>query len=137
MGTMISLPFSFNISGSVNTTTLIQRQWADRVLSVIFTTPGERVMEPFFGSFTKGAVFEPEGAVVEYIKRTVTSSFGDFLPELTLLNVFVTKEESELDYEALVVSVDYELPNREKASVTAKIGTFSRTGELIQEIDNG
>jgi phage baseplate assembly protein W len=137
MGTTLSLPFSFNIAGSVNTTVSPQRQWADRVLGVIFTTPGERVMQPFFGSDTKGAVFEPEGAVVEYIKRTVTSSFGQFLPELTLRNVFVTKEESELDYEALVVSVDYELPNKEQASVTAKIGTFSRTGELIQEIANG
>ena len=137
MATTISLPFSFNVAGSVNTTASYQRQWADRVLGVLFTTPGERVMEPNFGSLTKSAVFEPEGVVVEFLTRTVGAAFGQFLPELTLLDVSVTKESSELDYEALVVSVNYRLPNREEASVTAKVGTFSRSGELLQEIDNG
>lgn len=137
MATTISLPFSFNVSGSVNTTSLYQRQWADRVLGVVFTLPGERVMRPSFGSQAKASVFEPEGSVVDFVTRTISSAFGQFLPSLTLLNVSVSRDQEELGNEALIVSVDYELPNREEASVTAKIGTFSRSGELIQEIDNG
>lgn len=137
MAVTISLPFSFNASGAVNTTASYQRQWADRVLGVIFTLPGERIMKPAFGSLAKSAVFEPEGVVADYISRTVSAAFGKYLPELTLLNISVTKEEEELGYEALIVSVDYELPNREEANVVAKVGTFSRTGELLQEIDNG
>lgn len=137
MGTTISLPFSFNVSGAVNTTASYQRQWADRVLGVLFTLPGERVMRPSFGSQAKAAVYEPEGVVGEFVTRTVTAAFGQFLPELSLSGVKVTTENGGLDDQVFVVSVDYELPNKQKDSVTAKIGTFSRSGELLQEIDNG
>jgi phage baseplate assembly protein W len=136
MAVTISLPFSFNSSGAINTTASPQRQWADRVLGALFTMPGERVMNPSFGSLAKSSVFEPEGVVAEYITRTVSAAFGQYLSELTLLDVSVTKED-ELGNEYLIVSVNYELPNREEESITTKIGTFSRTGELIQEIDNG
>ena len=137
MAVTIALPFSFNSSGAVNATASIQRQWADRVLGVIFTMPEERVMRPSFGSLAKSAIFEPEGIVADYITRTVSGAFGQYLPELTLLDVSITKEGAELGDEYLLVSVNYELPNREEASVVAKVGTFSRTGELLQEIDNG
>jgi hypothetical protein len=56
---------------------------------------------------------------------------------LSLSGVKVTTENGGLDDQVFVVSVDYELPNKQKDSVTAKIGTFSRSGELLQEIDNG
>lgn len=137
MSTTISLPFAFNTSGAVNTTASYKRQWADRVLGVLFTLPGERVMRPSFGSQARGAVFEPEGVVVDYITRTVSAAFGQFLPDLSLSSVKVTAESRDLGDQILVVSVDYELPNKQTDSVTTKIGTFSRSGELLEEIDNG
>jgi phage baseplate assembly protein W len=135
MTSVIALPFSFTTSGAVNSTNLISKTWSDRVLGVIFTAPFERVMRPNFGSLAKSSVFEPEGAVREYVSRTVTSAFNQYLPELSLNSVKVVKEYGELGDEGFVIYVDYVLPNRQTDSITAKIGLFTRAGELIQEIE--
>jgi hypothetical protein len=47
----------------------------------------------------------------------------------------VVKEYGELGDEGFVIYVDYVLPNRQTDSVIAKVGSFTRTGELIQEIE--
>jgi phage baseplate assembly protein W len=134
MTSVIALPFSFTASGGVNSTNLVSKTWSDRVLGVIFTLPSERVMRPNFGSLAKASVFEPEGVVREFVSRTVTSAFNQYLPELSLTSVKVVKEYGELGDEGFVIYVDYVLPNRQTDSVTAKIGSFTRAGELIQEI---
>jgi phage baseplate assembly protein W len=135
MSSVIALPFSFTASGGVNSTNLISKTWSDRVLGAIFTAPSERVMRPNFGSLAKSSVFEPEGAVREYVSRTVTSAFNQYLPELSLTSVKVVKEYGELGNEGFVIYVDYVLPNRQTDSVIAKVGSFTRAGELIQEIE--
>ena len=135
MSNSISLPFSFTSGGSVNTSSSESKQWSDRVLGTIFTQPLDRIMRPGFGSYATSAVFEPEGTVVDFVTRTVTAAFNEFLPNLTLLNVAVTKETtSGLDDPALVISVEYELPSKQIDTVTTKVGIFTRAGELIQEI---
>lgn len=134
MASSISLPFSFNIAGSVNSTTLESKAWSDKVLGVIFTMPADRVMRPTYGSYAMGAVFEPEETVVEYVTRTVTAAFSQYLPELSLRGVYITNENQGLGDEGVVISVDYELPNKQIDTITTKIGSFTRTGELIQEI---
>jgi phage baseplate assembly protein W len=134
MAVVIALPFSFTVSGGISNTNLVSKTWSDRVLGVIFTLPSERVMRPNFGSLAKASVFEPEGAVREYVSRTVTSAFNQYLPELSLTSIKVVKEYGELGDEGFVIYVDYVLPNKQTDSVTAKIGLFTRAGELIQEI---
>jgi hypothetical protein len=69
------------------------------------------------------------------VRRTVTSAFNQYLPELSLTSVKVVKEYGELGDEGFVIYVDYVLPNKQIDSVTAKIGSFTRAGELIQEIE--
>lgn len=134
MTSAISLPFTFNIAGSVNSTALPSKAWSDRVLGAIFTMPMDRVMRPTYGSYAMGAVFEPEGTVVEYVTRTVNAAFAQYLPELTLQGVYITTENEGLGDEGVVISVDYEMPNKQVDTITTKIGSFTRTGDLIQEI---
>lgn len=135
MGVSISLPFLFNGSGAINTNTLEAKQWADKVLSVVFTRFGERVMRPNFGSLTGESVFEPEGSIVDFVTQAVTSAFGEFLPELKLTKVEVSNESKDnLNELVLTVSVEYRLPNKQIDTVTTKIGSFTRAGELIEEI---
>lgn len=136
MGISISLPFSFNTSGAINTNNLESKQWADRVLGAVFTRFGERVMRPNYGSIAADSLFEPEGSVVDFITQTVTASFGEFLPELKLLKVEIEKEPTTgLTDLVLTVSVEYRLPNKQVDSITTKIGSFTRAGELIEEVD--
>jgi phage baseplate assembly protein W len=134
MATTISLPFSFNISGSVNTTTISAKQWQDRILGVIFTAPDSRVMRPSYGTVAAGALFEPETVVTEYVSKAVSAAFNQYLPELTLISIRVTKETAELGVDALNISVEYELPNKQVDSLSTKAGTFNRSGDLIQEL---
>lgn len=136
MGVAISLPFVFNSSGAINTNNLDSKQWADKVLSVVFTRFGERVMRPNFGSLTGEAVFEPEGSVVDFVNQAVTSAFGEFLPELKLTKVEITDgDTSGLNELVLTISVEYRLPNKQVDTITTKIGSFTRAGELIEEIE--
>lgn len=135
MGTAISLPFSFNSAGAINTNNLESKQWADRVLGVLFTRFGERPMRPNFGSLASESVFEPEGSVVEFVTEAITSAFGEFLPELKLGAIQISNEEGRgLNELVLTVSVEYTLPNKQVETVTTKIGSFTRAGELIEEI---
>ena len=136
MGVSISLPFSFNTAGAISTNNLESKQWADRVLGVLFTRFNERVMRPNFGSLTPNAVFEPEGSVYEFVRQAVTSAFGEFLPELELRQILITDEEGlGLNELVLTVSVEYKLPNKQVDSIATKVGSFTRAGELIQEVE--
>lgn len=136
MGTAISLPFSFNTSGAINTNNLDSKQWADKVLGAVFTRFGERVMRPNYGSIVSDSLFEPEGSVVDFVQQTITAAFGEFLPELKLIRVEIEKEpNSGLTDLVLTVSVEYRLPNKQIDTITTKIGSFTRAGELIEEVE--
>jgi hypothetical protein len=134
MGTTISLPFSFTISGSVGTTNLTSQQWHDRVLGVLFTAPDSRVMRPTYGTVAAGALFEPESVVTEYVSKAIGAAFNQYLQELSLTRISVTKESTSLGVDALNISVEYELPNKQVDSLVVKAGTFTRSGDLIQEL---
>lgn len=134
MASTISLPFSFTAAGSVGSTVLTSKQWQDRIMGVIFTAPDSRVMRPTYGTVAAGALFEPEGVVTEYVSKAIGAAFNQYLPELTLLGINVTKESSELGVDALNISVEYELPNKQVDSLSTKAGTFTRSGDLIQEL---
>jgi phage baseplate assembly protein W len=134
MATSISLPFSFNVSGAIETNNLPAKQYQDRVLGVIFTAPDSRVMRPTYGTVSAGAVFEPESVVTEYVSKAIGAAFNQYLPELSLTRLSVTKESSSLGVDALNISVEYELPNKQVDSLTVKAGTFTRSGDLIQEL---
>jgi phage baseplate assembly protein W len=134
MASSISLPFKFNSSGGVDSTGVSQKIWSDLVLGVLFTMPTNRVMRPTYGSDVLSAVWEPQDSVVELVTRAVSSAFSRYLPALTFIGVTVSEEDAGLGDEGLIISVDYQLPNKQIDSVTTKIGTFTRAGELIQEI---
>ena len=134
MGTTISLPFSFTIAGSVGTTNLTSQQWHDRVLGVLFTAPDSRVMRPTYGTVAAGALFEPESVVTEYVSKAIGAAFNQYLQDLSLTRISVTKESTSLGVDALNISVEYELPNKQVDSLVVKAGTFTRSGDLIQEL---
>jgi phage baseplate assembly protein W len=93
-------------------------------------------MRPNYGSIAADALFEPESSIVDFVQQTVTSAFGEFLPELKLLRVEIEKDSVEgLNELVLTVSVEYRLPNKQVEIITTKIGSFTRAGELIEEIE--
>jgi phage baseplate assembly protein W len=121
--TAISLPFTITPYGTVGTTTDQSKIWSDRVLSVIGTSVGERVMNYGFGSRLHNEVHNNQTAASEMIRSEIYSAFMRFLPLLTLESV-ETQYISEDN--ALKVEVNYKLPNDTSASVT--VGSVSLNG---------
>lgn len=111
----ISLPFTILPNGSVATTTDQSKIWADRVLSVIGTQPGERVHQPSFGSKIHEQVFGSVDAAQSGVTQAVEQAFMLHLPMLTLGEVKFAYDESQ---SALVINVSYYLPNDEVNEIT-------------------
>jgi len=137
---VINYPFSFgknsantNIT-SIAATSDYKKIWQQRVLLVLGTRPGERLMRPNFGSNLHTVVFEPEATAGQIAKDSITRAFIDWLPALELRQI---SPSFDLTTGILTVSITYGLPNGEPDSVTINTGIFNRSGDLLQEINNG
>lgn len=76
----------------------------DLIEQVLFTTPGERVMRPDFGSGLLGLVFEPNStALAVTIQMLVQGSLQQHLGHLIAVQSVEVKNEED----ALLVDVNY------------------------------
>jgi phage baseplate assembly protein W len=137
---ILNYPFSFsrntaltNIT-SVAATTDFKKVWQQRVLLVLGTRPGERLMRPDFGCNLHTVIFEPESTAGQIAKDSITQAFSIWLPSLTLRQISPSFNPAS---GTLIVSITYGLPNGETDSVTINTGIFNRSGDLLQEINNG
>ncbi|CAB4129488.1 baseplate wedge subunit [uncultured Caudovirales phage] len=133
-------PFSFakSFNGkaitSLNSTTDVTQIWKNRVLLVLGTRPGERVMRPDFGCNLYTALFETQSVAEQIINTTITEAFTSWLPDLALKQISPTFDDTTNTF---TINILYGLPNAEVDSVTINSGIFNRSGELTQEITNG
>jgi phage baseplate assembly protein W len=133
MGISIGLPFSFTSGGGVYATSDERKQWQDIVVATIMTAPLERVMRPTFGSYAGTVLHENEDSAMVDAKSAVTSSFNTWIPSLKLLSVNCYMNYELLNDPAMVISVEYETPSKAQDSITVRVGTFNRSGELLEE----
>lgn len=133
-GSVFNLPFSFNNLGQTTSTNDPKQYWKQRIVLVLSTRFGERVMRPDFGSDLYTALFENESMAADIAQRTITIAFNTWLRDLQLIEVIPS-----YDYTTgyLDVYVRYNLPTGDEDSVSINTAIFDRTGDLIQEITNG
>lgn len=137
---ILNYPFSFsrNISNtnitSVAATTDFKKIWQQRVLLVLGTRPGERLMRPDFGSNLHTVIFESESNAGQIAKDSINQAFNTWLPDLELRQITPSFDTAS---GTLTVSITYGLPTGEADSVTINTGIFNRSGDLLQEINNG
>jgi phage baseplate assembly protein W len=137
---IINYPFEFNRNvantniNSVSATSDFKEVWKSRVLLVLGTRPGERLMRPDFGSNLHTVVFEPESTAGQIAKDSITQAFNTWLSSLELRQISPSFDPTT---GTLTVSIIYGLPNGEADSVTINTGIFNRSGDLLQEINNG
>lgn len=84
----------------------IDRHIHDKILAVLFTRPGERVMQPRFGAGLEAQVFENVSplavSALEYrIRESLDRAFAD---EAILEDVTVTPSDAE---GAILITIDY------------------------------
>ena len=137
---VIDYPFSFTRSfdgqniAYLGTTSDQKKIWKNRILLVLATRPGERVMRPNFGSNLYRVLFEPETSAGEIAKEAINTAFVEWLPNLELRQINPSFDDASGN---LIINIIYGLPNGEPDSVTINTGIFNRSGDLIQEITNG
>jgi phage baseplate assembly protein W len=129
----ISLPFGFNESGGISFTTDIKKIWQDRVVVVVMTSLGERVMQPSFGSEAKVATFEGIENAKVVIQQAITVAFSRWLPQLSLTAVEAYFDEGE---STLNVEVTYNYGAALDDTVTIKTAILNRSGEVLLEVPN-
>lgn len=128
----ISLPFSFDSSGSLAYSTDEKKIWQDRVVIVVMTRLNERVMRPTFGSEAANALFESTSAASSLIRDTVATAFSNWLKDLILTDVLIYTDPAD-GY--LVVEIVYKYnPIENEQSVKIKTAILSRTGEVLLEV---
>lgn len=128
----ISLPFSFDSSGSISYTTDEKKIWQDRVVLVVMTRLNERVMRPTFGSEASNSLFENTSSATGLLKDTIATAFSNWLKDLILTNVSVYTDATD-GY--LVAEIFYKYnPTENEQSVKIKTAILSRTGDVILEV---
>ena len=128
----ISLPFAFDQSGSIAYTKDEKKIWQDRVVLVLMTRLGERIMRPTFGSEISESLFDTEEAATTLIKKAVSVSFSRWLKQLELISVSTTVDPIDA---YIVVEVGYRYSPRENEQrVKIKTAILSRSGETILEV---
>jgi phage baseplate assembly protein W len=131
---VIAMPFRFNSLGRIETTTDARIVWKNRIVMLLASKFGERVMRPDFGSDLHKTLFENEEAALEIAQRTITIAFNQWLGDLQLLEINPTYD----DYSGTMeFEIRYSLPSGEQDSVSLNTALFNRTGDLLQEVARG
>jgi hypothetical protein len=117
---MIEVGFPFRISPDGRTASVdYPTHVRDLIEQVLFTTPGERVNRPSFGSGLMQAVFAPNGvetAATQFLAQTALQQWlGDLID---VVGVEVSTDDSTLN-----VTVQYVI----KQSATPQVAQYSRT----------
>jgi phage baseplate assembly protein W len=126
----ISLPFQFDSYGKISTSSTLSNIWSDRVLSVMGTLKGERVMEPDFGTYLATFVHGNSSGVETSIETEVEQAFIKFLPLLNLVSTEVVSNEFT---GSLDIVITYELPNEEEQTTVVALAAISRKQPIYQE----
>lgn len=136
----IDYPFTYRKSSDGNNistvayTTDFKQIWQNRILLVLGTRPGERIMRPDFGSNLYTVLFESQSNALSIANSSINDAFAAWLPDLSLKQINPSFDQST---NTLTINILYGLPNGEVDSVTINTGIFNRSGDLIQEITNG
>jgi hypothetical protein len=73
---VIAMPFRFNSLGRIEATTDARIVWKNRIVMLLATKFGERVMRPDFGSDLHTTLFENEETAMEIAQRSITIAFN-------------------------------------------------------------
>ena len=126
----ISLPFSLSSYGTIQSTQSQSKIWSDRVLSVLGTMLGERVMFPDFGTNIPRLLYKSIDGVVTEIDAEIEQAFSALLPRLTYLETIINEE---VENGTIVVDVVYSLPNQETQKTSVAITAIGGKNPPAQE----
>ena len=131
----ISLPFSFDSTGALSSTTDESKIWQDRIVLVVMSLLQERVMRPSFGTNIKSFALDNRASAAEAIRSEIYNAFPLWLSELTVTGVTTTIDPAD-GYLLIEILYRYGVSTT-VGKVNIKTAVFNRSGEVIVEVPNG
>ena len=101
----IEFPLGYSPEGFFYKTKTVLQQSKANLRNLLLTTPGERIMQPEFGSRLKFIVFEQGQDIPNRIEETIRSSADKFLAYINIINVFTTQQDNTVS-----VSIEFSVP---------------------------
>ena len=101
----IEFPLGYSPEGFFYKTKTVLQQSKANLRNLLLTTPGERIMQPEFGSRLKFIVFEQGQDIPNRIEETIRSSADKYLAYINIINVFTTQQDNTVS-----VSIEFSVP---------------------------
>ena len=102
----IGFPMDYtDTQGFFRKTKTVLEQSRHNLRNLLLTTPGERIMQPNFGSQLKSIVFEQGQDIPNRVEEVVRSTTDTFLPHINIINVFTVQEKNEVN-----VQIEFSVP---------------------------
>jgi uncharacterized protein len=99
----LAFPYAFDSTGHTAQATTVARHVEDMIELILFTSPGERVNRPTFGSGTAQLVFAPNSDVLAAAQQqAIQSGLQQYLSDLIRVNS-VTVEANDATLQVTVV----------------------------------
>jgi len=127
-------PFKFNATGLVEHTSDQRKIWRDRIILVILTSLGERVMLPNYGTLVPKAVFENEQSALEMCRTTISEAFSKWFPTLMFNDLTAVLDNNTGYFDLEIYYADV---TGVQDSVRIRTATFTRFGDIINEVTSG
>ena len=93
----IRFPLDHSPEGFFYKTKTVLEQSKANLQNLLLTTPGERIMQPEFGSQLKFIVFEQGQDIPDRVEETIRSAADRFLSYINIDNVFTTQQDNTLN----------------------------------------
>ena len=101
----IRFPLDHSPEGFFYKTKTVLEQAKANLQNLLLTTPGERIMQPEFGSQLKFIVFEQGPDIPNRIEEAVRSAVDKHLAYINIENVFTTQQDNNIN-----VSIEFSVP---------------------------
>ena len=93
----IRFPLDHSPEGFFYKTKTVLEQSKANLRNLLLTTPGERIMQPNFGSRLKNIVFEQGQDIPNRVEESIRIAADTFLPYINIINVFTTQERNQVN----------------------------------------
>ena len=101
----IRFPLDHSPEGFFYKTKTVLEQSKANLQNLLLTTPGERIMQPEFGSQLKFIVFEQGQDIPGRVEETIRSAADRFLSYINIENIFTTQQDNTVS-----VSIEFSVP---------------------------
>lgn len=125
----IKLPISFT-NGRLSTTSDIDRVVKQKIVDVLTTSNGERVMNPRYGAGAYGLLYEPiDPLVFEDFKVEATQEIAERVSGIQITDLQMIEGDpygmTNSSDSTVTMSVSYRIPPLEASSVSFSISEFN------------